>query len=151
MLAVWCNKDRSLLEVIVSSRLRSHLSSPSRAISLSLQPSLEERISSSFEIWKPDSPASPNAQQNCFWLLEGVTSLKLCCKDFSLLHSAIIVAPKLPLSASQRDLTNPRKARECSHQLWNPEMFKATEVVSTTPHCVQVFLYETCMARHHFL
>lgn len=72
----------SPLAVTVSSKLCSYLYCPSRALSLSLHTSIEERISSPFDMWKPYPPTSPNAQQNSFGCLEGSLYQNFTVKTF---------------------------------------------------------------------
>lgn len=147
ILAVWRDKSCSLLAVIVSSMLWSYLYCPSRAVLLSLQTSLEERIPSSFDIWNPDLPTCPSAQQECCWLFGRVTLSKLCCNDFPLLHSAIIPEPKLLLLVSRR----PNKPQRG----WGVHLLPATHLEFLKYSKEQEFLLgpallcEIWMASHH--
>ena len=140
----------SLLAVFVSSSLWAYLSCPSKAISLFLQTSLEEKNFLLFWCLKVRSThfsKCPAELMLAVW--KGHFLSKLYCKKFPLLHSAIMLAPFLLLYASQGDLTNPRPDRECSRQLSTPGIFKPT-VLSDTLHCVRV-LHHIWMTCHHFL
>ena len=106
----------SLLAVFVSSSLWAYFSCPSKARSLSLQTSLEEKNFIFFWCLKVRSThfsKCPAELLLAIW--KGRFLLNLYCKKFPLLHSAIILAPILLLYASQGDLTNPRQDRKCNH------------------------------------